>query len=154
MTSIFDPNVLKAMTFEGSNSTESIPVPVGEWPFIVDSFKIDAWTKRDDPTTGGLKFTAMLDVSCPEVSEKTKREKNLVRFEGFLDMTPDGGLDFGEGMNVSLGRFRTAVKLNTPGMPWTFDMFVGRTGGRAKVSHRAHPDRPGQMVADVKDVVA
>jgi hypothetical protein len=142
------------MTFEGENSTETIPVPAGEWHFDIAKIDVTAWQSRDDPAKGGLKFTAMLRITDPEVQQLTQRENNLVRFEGFLDMTPDGGLDMGKGMNVAIGRLREAVGFNAPGVPWTFDMLVGRSGGKVRVKHRPHPDRPGQMLADAADVVA
>lgn len=123
--SVFDPKTFGQMTFTETNATESAPIPVGDWPFAIDKQEIVAWTKRDDPSVGGLKCVLTLSTTAPEVVEATGRAKNVARYEMMLDLTPEGGLDFGKGMNVRLGRAREACGLNKPGQPFAFDMFVG-----------------------------
>jgi hypothetical protein len=138
--SVFDPTSFAQMTFTEANSTESVPIPVGEWPATITKSEISAWQKKDDPSRGGLKCTLLLEVDDPAVATLTGRPKNSVRYEFMLDTTPEGGLDFGKGMNVSLGRARSAVGLNTPGTPFSFDMFVGRSC-KAAVKHEEYQGR-------------
>jgi hypothetical protein len=138
--SIFDPQTFAQMTFTESNSTESTPVPVGEWPFTVTKSEITAWTKRDDPSKGGLKCTLIAETDDPAVAGVTGRPKNVLRYEMMLDLTPEGGLDFGKGMNVALGRAREAMGLNKPGAPFAFDMFVARPF-KGTVKHEVYQDK-------------
>lgn len=135
-TSPFDPTTFAQMTFNEANSTVSTPIPAGEWPFEVTKVDIQSWSNKEK-TNFGLKCVLMLDIQDDAVRAITGRPKNLVRYEMMLDLTPEGGLDFGKGMNVKLGRAREALGLNKPGQPFAFDMFLGRTG-KAKVSHEEY----------------
>lgn len=146
--SVFDPKTFGQMTFTDANSTESTPIPVGEWEFEVKKVEIVPWKKKDDPTVGGLKCVLMLETTAPEVVEVTGRDKNALRYEMMLDLTPEGGLDFGRGMNVRLGRAREACGLNKPGQPFAFDMFVGHFV-KGTVSHREYE---GSLQADCKGI--
>jgi hypothetical protein len=145
----FDPATFARMTFNQANSTRLIPVPAGDQPGTIKKYEILTWESKDKGTAG-LKMNVMVDCDDPAVVEATKRDSNQVRYEFFLDLTPEGLLDFGEGKNVSLGRLRAATGLNTPGEPFTFDMLVGR---RAlwRIRHRAVEGRE-DPVAEAKDV--
>jgi hypothetical protein len=148
--SIFDPQSFAQMTFTESNSTESVPVPVGEWLGTITKSEITAWQKKDDPSKAGLKCTLSIEIDDPSVATLTGRPKNTVRQEFMLDLTPEGGLDFGKGMNVNLGRARSAVGLNTPGTPFAFDMFIGRP---CKVSVK-HEEYQGRLMARASGIAA
>ena len=149
MTSVFDPNTFGAMTFEGEMSTEAVPVPVGDWTFIIKKHKITAWQSKDDPNNKGLKVSFTCSTSDSDVVQKTEREENILTYEVMLDLKEDGGLDFGKGKNVRLGRLREATGLNEPGMRWSFDSFDGRTF-LGKVGHDPYE---GRLIAKIKDVV-
>lgn len=141
--SVFDPNSFAQMTFTEANSTESVPIPVGEWEGLIDKSEITTWQSKTDSSKAGLRCTLLVNVTDPAVATLTGRQKNLVRYEFFLDLTPEGGLDFNKGMNVSLGRARAALGLNVPGQPFSFDMFVGRP---CKVSVK-HEEYQGRLQA-------
>lgn len=141
--SVFDPNTFAQMTFTESNSTESTPVPVGEWSGLITKCEISSWQSKNDPTKAGLKYTLLIEIEDPAVAGVTGRPKNTVRVERMLDLTPEGGLDFSKGMNVNLGRDRAAVGLNTPGQPFAFDMFAGRP---CKVAVK-HEEYQGRLLA-------
>ena len=141
----FDPATFATMTFTEANSTESVPLPAGEWPFTIEKQDITAWQKRDDPTVGGLRCSLTLKNESPELEAVTGRKRNRVRHEVLLDLTPEGGLDFGRGMNVALGRVRAACGLNRPGVPFTFDQLIGHDV-RATVKHEIYQDK-GQAKA-------
>lgn len=140
MTSPFDPKTFASMTFTETNSTESYPVPVGEWPGEITKCEVSSWSKRDDPTKAGLKYALFIKITDPAVVGVTGRPENTVRVERMLDLTPDGGLDFGKGMNVNLGRDREAVNLNVKGQPFNFDMFAGRPC-KVMVKHEEYDGR-------------
>lgn len=147
----FDPNTFAAMTFTDANSTESYPVPVGEWPATVDSKAIVPWAAKDG-SSAGLKMNVLWAIQgIPEVTEVTGREKNIVRQELMFDLTESGMLDTGKGKNVRLGRIRAALSLNTPGEPFSFDMLVGRSA-KVSVGHRPDQRDPSVLYAEVKDV--
>lgn len=135
--SVFDPQTFAQMTFTEANATESHPIPVGEHDFTIEKSEITAWQKRDDPSQGGLKCTLTLKTDDPAVAEATGRPLNRVRHEIMLDITPEGGLDMGKGMNVMLGRAREACSLNKPGQAFAFDMFIGHNV-RGKIKHQEY----------------
>lgn len=148
-TSVFDPATFASMVFTESNSTESTPIPAGEWPFTITKTEIVAWSSKDK-TKAGLKLVCTLETEHPEIAQATGRPKNTAKDEIMLDLTPEGGLDFGKGMNVRLGRLRAATHLNTPGQPFSFDMLMGREATYLVV-HEPYEER---MVHRIKGVVA
>lgn len=150
MTSPFDPATFAQMTFTEANSTESFPVPVGEWPGLITKCEITAWQSKANPEKAGLKYTLLVEIEDPAVQAVTGRPKNSVRVERMLDLTDSGGLDFGKGMNVNLGRDREAVRLNAPGQPFNFDMFVGRPC-KVAVKHREYE---GRLLAEGTGIAA
>lgn len=153
MSSPFDPKTFETMTFTGANSTESVPIPVGEWPMEIEKKEVTAWAKKDDPSINGLKLTLTLKTEEPKIVEITGRPVNKARFEIMLDLTPEGGLDMGKGMNVQLGRLRAAVGLNRPDVPFAFDMLVGRTV-LASIKHEEYQGKLQARVSAVAPVTA
>jgi hypothetical protein len=146
--SAFDPKTFATMTFNEANSTESVPIPVGEWPFMISKVDIVEW-KTKDGSKAGLKLVLNYETEDPAVTSVTGRPKNTVKHDVMLDLTDAGGLDFGKGMNVGLGRLREACGLNVPGRPFAFDQFLGHSI-KVQVKHRPLDD--GRLVADVGGV--
>lgn len=145
--SVFDPQTFAQMTFTGPNSTESTPVPVGDWPSTIDSQAIEVWSNKEK-TKSGLKLKLMMKFDDPAIEQVTGRPENKIKYEIMLDLTPEGGLDMGKGMNVRLGRLREACGLNAPGQPFAFDMLVGQRV-TASVSHEVYKDG---LIANVTGV--
>lgn len=145
--SVFDPKTFGAMTFEGANATEAIPIPALEYVGITGQPKIDQWQSKDDPEKKGLKMIVPIECEDPRAAEVTGRPKFTLSYEAMLDLDEDGGLDMSKGMNVRLGKFRAAIKLNN-GEPWNFDMFAGRAI-RFQVKHDPYE---GRLIAKIKDV--
>lgn len=148
MSSVFDPTTFSQMTFTESNSTESVPVPVGEWPATIIKSEIVQWSSKNDSTKAGLKVILSLEISDEAVSAVTGRPKNVVKHDIMLDLTPEGGLDFGKGMNVNLGRAREACGLNVPGRPFAFDQFMGHD---VKVAIK-HEEYQGRLLPKVTGI--
>lgn len=154
MTSPFDPTTFAQMTFNKKASTESFPVPVGEHVCVIEKSEVKAWASKEDPSKNGLKveFTLVVEDAEKKVQEATGREKNTLRYEIMLDLLPQdagGGLDFGKGKNVRLGRLQEAAGIQD-GQPWSFDTFVGRRVV-AKVKHEPYKE---QLLANVESVRA
>jgi len=148
--SVFDPNTFSSMTFIGANATESVPHPIGEHLFTITKQEITAWQGKQDTSKSGLKCTLALESVDPDGSIKavTGREKNNLRYEIMLDLTPEGGLDMGKGMNVRLGRAREACNINDPTRLFAFDMFVGHQV-KGMVIHETYKN---QLMANVDSI--
>ena len=148
--SVYDPQTFASMTFTGSNSTESTPIPAGEHEFEITGQKIEGWQAKSDSTKAGLKAILALKAVDADgsISAVTGRKENVTRYEMMLDLTPEGGLDMGKGMNVRLGRAREACNINDPTRPFAFDMFIGHRV-KGMVSHDVWK---GQVVANVDSI--
>ncbi len=124
----FDVNSLLQTSFEETNSTEMLPVPAGEFLAVAESFKIDEWQGKKDPSQRGLKLIVKWNIDDANVKQAMGRDKVSCNQEIMLDMTESGMLSFAKGDNVGLGRLREALGLNTPGAPFSFSMITGRLG--------------------------
>lgn len=144
----FDPAAFLNQTFDEANSTESVPVPEGEFLAISEGTKVDTWQTRDG-SKSGLKCLVTWSIQDDNVKQLLERKEVKVRQEFILDTTETGNLDFGKGKNVTLGRLREALDLNTPGQPFAFGMIDGRMG-KVLVKHRVYND---SIIAEVKGVV-
>jgi hypothetical protein len=150
MSSAFDPTSFLNQTFNESNSTESVPVPEGEYPGIIEKVDVVPWSKTDG-SASGLKLQVMWTIEDESVKELLGRSKVTQRQDIMLDLTESGdNLDFGKGRNIGLGRLREATDLNEPGAPFGFQMLPGKMA-KVLVKHRAGQE-PGQIFSEVKAV--
>ena len=145
---MFNPDQFLDMQVTEANSTEAIPVPVGEYTAIIGEVKCRPWQKKDDPSVAGLALDLSWDIDDSAVKELLGRDKVKCKQGVMLDLTESGGLDMGKGKNVGLGRLREACDLNRPGEPFAFSMLVGRIA-KVKVEHRINGE---QIFAEVKAV--
>lgn len=145
---MFSPDQFLDMQIEGSNDTEIVPVPVGEYTAVADDVKVRQWQAKDDPSKSGLALDLVWNIDDAGVREVLGREKVTVKQGIMLDLTESGGLDMGKGRNVALGRLREALGLNEPGQPFAFSMIPGRIA-KVSVKHRMYED---SIFAEVKGV--
>ena len=145
---MFNPDQFLDMQVTESNSTEAIPVPVGEYTAVIGEVKCRPWQKKDDPSVAGLALDITWELDDEAVKELLSRQKVTVKQGAMLDLTDSGSLDMGKGRNVTLGRLRDAVNLNQAGQPFAFSMLVGRVA-KVKVEHRVNGD---QIFTEVKAV--
>lgn len=148
---MFDPQAILDAQFTEANSTVATPVPAGEYIAYVEKVDARPWKKRDDPSVGGITLDVTWVVDDAGVKALLDREKVTVRQGIMLDLTESGGLDFGKGKNVGLGKLRQALDMNEPGKPFSFTQMTGRTA-RIVVSHRADPSDAEKVYAEVKSV--
>jgi len=146
--SMFNPDQFLETTVTEANSTEAVPVPVGEYIAVVSEVKCRSWTKKDDPSQGGLALDIQWEIDDQAVKDLLGRPKVTVKQGVMLDLTDAGQLDLGKGRNVGLGRLREALNLNTPGQPFSFTMLTGRVA-KVKVEHRINGE---QIFSEVKQV--
>ena len=147
MSNMFDPAMFLEATINEANSTESIPVPVGEYVATITDVKARKWQAKDQ-SSEGIALDVLWEIDDADVKELLGRAKVTVKQGIMLDLNEQGGLDIGKGRNVNLGRLREAVGLNVPGQPFSFFMLNGRPA-KVLVEHRANGD---QIFAEVKGV--
>lgn len=135
--SVFDPTAFLDSTTTDANSTTVIPIPAGPYRGYIKpgSLAMKQWQKKDDPSVCGWKLSCHITLDAPNVAEEIGRKELNVRHEIMLDTTEGGGLDFGKGKNVALGRLREALGQNVAGQPWSPRMMEGRPLA-LELSHR------------------
>lgn len=138
----FDPEAFANIAIDGPTSTKMIPVPAGEYIATVKSFKARS-IKRDDGESAVLDVMWQPEDADGKIKAKTKRDVNTVRQSVWLDLTPNGALASGEGVNDRLGVLRECLGQNKAGVRWTPAMLVG---GVAKIVVKHKPRK------DEKDV--
>jgi len=145
---MFNPDQFLDTTIDNSNDTSTIPVPVGEYTGIVDKVAARQWTKKDDPSVGGIALDILWIVDSTDVCQLLGREKVTCKQGIMLDLTESGGIDMGKGRNIGLGRLREALDLNTPGKPFSFNMLPGQVA-KINITHRISGE---DIFAEVKSV--
>ena len=145
---MFNPDQFLDMTINDSNSTQTVPVPVGEYTAVAGEVKCRQWQSKADPSKSGLTLDIIWNVDDSAVKELLGRDKVTVKQGIMLDLTEAGGLDMGKGRNVGLGRLREALDLNRPGEAFSFSRLPGRVA-KIAVSHRIDGEN---IYAEVKSV--
>jgi len=144
--SSFNPDTFLNTETSDANATTYTPCPEGEFNASIKSIKPRVLTDG----------RAVLDVTWTVDDESARQETGMaepsVRQTIWLDTTESGGLDFGKGKNVGLGRLRDAVNQNKAGKPCAPGMLVGQVA-KVKVIHSID-NRDGVTInADVKAVL-
>lgn len=144
--SAFNPDTFLNTEATEANATAYTPVPEGEFNASIKTIKPRVLTDG----------RAVLDISWVVDDEQARTETGMaepsVRQTIWLDTTESGGLDFGKGKNVGLGRLRDAVGQNQAGKPWAPGMLVGQVA-KVKVSHSIDKRDGVTIQADVKAVL-
>lgn len=143
---MFDVNKLLATTFEDANSTESTPCPEGEYVARIDKIE-----PRVMNTKNGEKAILTIQWAPSDgdgrIKAATGRDNIMVKQDVWLDLTEEGNLDMGKGMNITLGRLRALFNQNTPGKAWGFNQLIGNVA-KVLVTHRTSDE--GRVFAEVK----
>lgn len=132
--SVFDADNFMNTQYSEANATKIIPCPAGEYNAVIADIK-----SRVIEKTGQVILSLSWEIDDAKAREITGRPKLTVRQDIFLDLNEQGGLIFGEGKNVGLGRVRAAVNQNAAGQPWSPGMLKGKAA-RVKVTHRPDKD--------------
>lgn len=122
---MFDVEAFKNTPVQGANSTDYIPFPEGEYPGVVEDYDVRVVDTKNGPGTT-FEAKVKLDVTKSILDEIGMNQPPTFRFQCWLDITEQGGLDLGKGKNVKLGQLREAVGLNNPAVPFNFDQLKGR----------------------------
>lgn len=144
--SAFNPDLFLNTETDSASATTYTPVPEGEFNASIKTIKPRVLTDG----------RAVLDITWTVNDETARQETGMaepsVRQTIWLDTTESGGLDFGKGKNVGLGRLREAVGQNQAGKPWAPGMLVGQVA-TVKVSHSIDKRDGVTINADVKAVL-
>lgn len=132
MSSLFNPELFLNTVQTEANSTELLPVPDGEYIAvsepITDKSFIEYTIKNGDRAgEKGLMLKVIWAIndeggSLKELLGRSPKVGQTI----MLDVTKDGGLEFGKGRNVALGQLRAALNQNGNGQPWSFPMLGGK----------------------------
>lgn len=142
----FDPDSFLNTDVTGEVSTEFTPIPVGEYPAVIEDVAAkEVVSQKTGQTYRFLEVRYAIDDA--HVREVTGMDTPKTRQSISLDLTDAGTLDLSKGKNVNLGRLLEATGLN--GGKWNFQMLVGRSV-KAAIKHRTADD--GQIYAEVKAV--
>ena len=155
MESAFNVSAMLNSQVTESNSTELLQIDEGEYIAVIDpvseeNFKSFDIKKGERAGQKGLSLNLTWNINdesgaiIAKIGRTPKVRQNL-----FLDLTSQGGLDFGKGRNVSLGQLREALGQNMTGRPWSFGMLGGGVA-KIKVKHRILDD--GRTMAEVQAV--
>ena len=126
--SSFNPDTFLNTETNQANATAYTPCPEGEFTASIKAIKPRVLTDG----RAVLDLTWIVDDE--EVRNETGMAEPSVRQTLWLDTTESGGLDFGKGKNVGLGRVREALDQNQSGKPWAPGMLVGGVA-KIKVTH-------------------
>jgi hypothetical protein len=128
----FNPEVFLNMAHQEANSTELLPVPDGDYvavsePVTDKNFVVFKYKNGDKAGQDGvmLKLTWAVNDEGGALKAMLGREPKVSQTFS-LDIKADGGLEFGKGRNVELGRLREALGQNGNGQPWAFSMLGGK----------------------------
>ena len=149
---MFDANDFLNSTVTDSNDTTLINPPdnmSGDgYQMLCTKVDCRAWQGKADPSKSGLTLDVQWQIEDESVKKFCGREKVVCRQGIMLDLTDGGQLDMAKGKNIGLGKLREALGLNTPGVPFSFSMIVGRMA-KGFVQHRVDGEN---VYAEIKRV--
>ena len=131
---MFNPEDFLNSSISEANDTKVIPVPVGEYPAIINKAEARIWQSKDG-TQSGISLDVLWSIEDAQVKAELDRSEVLCKQGIMLDTTPEGKLDTSKGKNIGLGRLREAVGLNTPGQTFSFQQLPGQSA-KVTVKHR------------------
>lgn len=131
----FNPDTFLNFSSDAALDTKRIPCPEGDWNAQISKIDVRPWQSKSDPTKSGVALDVTYEVLDQEPRDVTGQAKVIVRQGIMLDLTPENGIDYSKGKNITLGRLREAVGQNVPGKPWAPSMLNGMFV-KVKVKHR------------------
>lgn len=149
---MFDAQSFLDAAYTESNDTKLIPVPVGEFIAIIDKATPRTWQSKDG-TQSGVAMDIEWIIEDQEVKNYLGRDTVKCKQGLMLDLTPDGKLDMSKGKNIGLGKLREALGLNVAGQQFSFAQLPGQMA-KVFVKHRDNPNEPGEVFAEIKQVVS
>lgn len=147
--STFDSANFLNTVYTDSHATQYVPIPEGVYPCITGVPNVVSGSAKSDGKPW-YRLDLPIIIDSPEVAQLLGRDEVKSKFSVMLDVE-NGVLASGTGRNVQLGRLREALGLNDPGQEFALTMLGGRSA-KCQVSHRAHPTRAGEVIAEVTEI--
>lgn len=151
--SSFNAEAFMQAKHKGALDTKLPVVPIGEY-----RLQLERLVPREQEVKKGERkgeTIVILDVIWEVLDERLKELLNMakvtVRQSLFLDLTPEGQLDFGKAKNVALGRLREALGQNDPKKEWFPNMMLGAIV-KGKVDHQPNEEDPTSPFSKVTSV--
>lgn len=134
---MFNADEFVQVQYQDSTSTHRIPVEAAEYLATIHKVAAKEITIGKGERAGqkAIILDVIYKIDDAAQQEKTGRNPLLITQGIFLDTTERGGLDFGKGRNVRLGRLREAAGQNAEGQSWSPGMLLG-TALRVQVTQR------------------
>lgn len=139
--SIFDPSqLLDSTTTEAL--TKRPPLPIGDYVGVITDIQIRAWEskKPDAKVKSGFAADLKIEVDTtqyPHAQEVVGIPKVILNAGIMLETNASGSIDWGQGKNGALRRYRDALGMNNPGESFNLRSMQGRLI-RVKVKHREY----------------
>lgn len=134
---MFDPNSFLDAEILDSNSTVTVPVPMGEYQAVIKEVKVANGISKTDGVSPWARLDIVWSIEDENVKALLNRKEVVSRQGLMLDLSEAGGLDMSTGRNVRLGRVREALGLNDKGKPFSFRMLEGRIA-KVLVKHETY----------------
>jgi hypothetical protein len=148
--SAFDPDAFASASTNESNDTKFMNVPAGEYVAVIDKVEVRKTDGNEKNPDGSVVCDLTWAIDDAKLEAELGR-RPTVRQGIFLDVTPDGKLDFGKGKNVTLGKTREALGMNEAGK--SFNLLQLQGAGPAKIKVALTPSKTSEeMFANVKSV--
>lgn len=158
MTSAFDPNIfLDAAQTDVNEKRPNIPVenpdsPDGFYTAVVGEVKggkSGVYEKGDNAGNPWAQMVVPLRLQLgPQVQALGLQAEFTLTDRGFLDLTPQGGIDNGKGKNNFQRKYREATRLNNPGEPFAWRMIQGKPV-KVKLAHELYEGNIQERVIGV-----
>lgn len=147
--STFDAANFLNVVYTETHATQYVPIPEGVYPCMTGTPNVVSGNSKTDGKPW-YRLDLPIVIDDAGVREAMGRDEVKSKFSVMLDVE-NGVLASGTGRNVQLGRLRDALGLNNPGEEFTMSMLGGRTA-KCSVTHRAHPTRSGEVIAEVNEL--
>jgi hypothetical protein len=148
--SAFDPNSFLDATINEA-LVKRPPIPVGDYIGVLSEPVIRPWVSSKDATKSGIAADYMIDVDVPQnIREEIGLDSPTIKLKYgiMLDTNATGGIDTAKGKNGGIRKFREALDMNTPGVPFNLRMVAGRPV-KVKIGHREYPEGSGDLFEEV-----
>ncbi|MAH50173.1 hypothetical protein CMI37_30410 [Candidatus Pacearchaeota archaeon] len=126
--------------------TRMTPIPARDYPAaMIDKIEIrqdGEWTIAD------VSWHILDDALATELD----MERVIARQSIFLDVEPDGSMQYGKNKNTGLGNLREIFGQNNPGEPWSPRRLVGQGPAMITVKHKPSKKDPNDTFANVTKV--
>lgn len=153
----FDPAKF-SQPITGAMSTEYEVAPEGDFVLMVGDYDEKTWFREqtfennDGTSRDAISVSIPMEILDDNVRVQMGRERVFSRYQFFLDLDPQGNIDFSKGKNVKLGKLREVLGQNDPALPWSFPMLAGKGPfkGHNKVS--SSKKNPEQKFSEISRV--